>query len=111
LARSLTDPPLESAPVGVGVGVGVGDADALGEGNGHGPSQPMFGVFVGGAPHPSTQLLAFCADAGVGSITSAGKIAPVSAANTTRLRMNFAIVSARTICRWDLQPVWHRQIA
>src|SRR5450830_582878 len=64
LARSPTDPPLESAPVGVGEGVGVG----VGVGVGQGPSQlagtdvdGVVGICVEQGP---SQLLDVCADAG-----------------------------------------------
>jgi hypothetical protein len=77
LARSPIDAPLESAPVGVGdglgegVGVGVGEGDGLGEGEG------------------------LCADAGrICTGISTSETATVSAADTTKWRMNFAIVSA-----------------
>src|SRR3981081_463745 len=78
LARSPIDPPLESTPVGVGLGVGegVGEGDGLGVGD--------------------------CADVGaVCTGISTSEIAAVSAADKTKLRVNFAIISARTACRWD----------
>src|ERR1700676_5438322 len=69
LARSPIDPPLESAPVGVGLGVGDGEGEGLGEGVGVGD----------------------CADAGrVWAQVSNSEIAAPSAADTTRLRMDFA---------------------
>src|SRR4051794_35845983 len=48
LARSLIDPPLESAPVGLGlglgVGVGVGEAMGVGVGVGVGVGEPAHGA-------------------------------------------------------------------
>src|ERR1700676_212519 len=77
LARSPIDPPLESAPVGVGLGVGEGVGEGLGDGEGD------------------------CADAGeICTSISTSEIAAASAADNTKLRVNFAIVSARTVCRW-----------
>src|SRR5450755_1683157 len=72
LARSLTDPPLESAPVGVGDG--VGDGEALGVGIGVGVGEPQ------SSKHS-------CADAGADCIASTSQVAPVSATNTTKLRV------------------------
>src|SRR5467141_3481452 len=73
LARSPIDAPLESAPVGVGVGEGLGDGEGVG-----------VGVGVGGG---------VCADAGrVCSGVSSSETAADSRADTTKWRMNFAIV-------------------
>src|SRR3954452_20741048 len=44
LARSLIDPPLESAPVGLGLGVGVGVGEAMGVGVGVGVGEPAHGA-------------------------------------------------------------------
>jgi len=97
LARSPTDAPLESAPVGVGVGDGLGEGEGVGDGEGEGLGDGL-GEGEG-----------LCADAGsVCTGISSSESTAVSAADTTRLRMNFAIFSARTVYRWDR---CHRQRA
>lgn len=83
---------------GVVVGVGVGVAVGLGEGDGLGYSVTTNSLFTIVAPPANVGTVC------TWSITS--EIAAVSAAGTTRLRVNLAIVSARTACRWD-----HRQAA
>jgi hypothetical protein len=90
LARSWTDPALESEPIGVGVGLGVGDGvgDGVGEGDGVGD-----GENVGDG---------LCADAGmVCAEISSSEAAAASALDKVKLRVNITIVSARTACRWD----------
>jgi hypothetical protein len=90
LARPPIDPPLELAPVGVGVGLGEGEGVGVGVGVGEG-----LGVGVGVG-------VGVCADAGtVCAAISTSETAAVSAAGTTKLQANLAIVSARTACRWD----------
>jgi hypothetical protein len=92
LARSLTDPALEFEPVGVGVGLG----DALGVGVGVGEGEY---VGVGEGEYVGDGL---CAEAGtVSAGISSREIAAASAVDRVKLRVNFAIVSARTACRWD----------
>src|SRR5258708_704715 len=119
LARSVIDAPLEAEPVGVGegevtgvgvdVGVGVGFGvgvdvdvcDGLGEGLGDGRGDGLSdGLGDGlGVEHGPSQL---CADEGlVCAGISISENAAVSAADKTRLRVNVAIVSGRTACRWD----------
>src|SRR6266700_5505479 len=85
LPKSLIDPALESTP-----------------------------VTAGGARSPS-QLLSqhseqSCADAGDGCNWTTSQTAAVSAADTTKRCAKFAMVSARTACRWDhRQGGWHPQ--
>src|SRR5689334_4955439 len=107
-ARSLIEPALESAPVsggalvgavlarGVDVWLGVGDGEADGVGVGDG-----LGVGVGElhSTHSSNGVgEGDCARAGGDCIAST---ATRSAAGTRALRAKFAMVSARTACRWD----------
>jgi hypothetical protein len=92
LARSLTESALEVEPVGVGVavGVGLGVGDGVGVGVGDG---------VGEGEYDGDGL---CAEAGMASAgISSREIAAASVADRVKLRVNFAIVSARTACRWD----------
>src|ERR1019366_528737 len=89
LATPLIDDPLEFAPVGVGLG--DGDGSDVGDG-------VRDGELVG----DGSQLQSPSADAGPICIgISTNQVAAISAADTTRLRENPAIVSARTACLWD----------
>jgi len=55
LARSLIEPALESAPVGLGLGVGEGDATGVGVGVGVGVLEPAgHGCWVCPDPSPET---------------------------------------------------------
>src|SRR5450755_11423 len=88
LARSLIDPALESAPVGVGVGDGLGEGEGVGVGEGLGD-----GLGEGEG---------LCADAGsVCAGTSTSETAAASSADTIKRCVNLAIFSVRTACRWD----------
>jgi hypothetical protein len=113
LARSLTESALELDPIGVGVavgdglglgdalGVGVGVGDGLGDGVGEGEYSGV-GEGEGG--------VGLCADAGMVSAgVSSREIAAASATDRVKLRMDFAIISVRTACRWD--RCRHRQAA
>ena len=96
LARSLIDPALEPEPVGVGVGVGVGEVAGVGVAVGVG-----VGVGVGLGDGVGVGV-GVCADAGMFCAgISASEIAAESAVEKIKLRVNSAIVSARTACRWD----------
>src|SRR6266576_2055869 len=87
LARSPIDPALESAPVT------TGGADDPCPSPSPAPSQ---------SPPHSFIVCNLCADAGDGCIcTSTSQTDAVSAADAIKLRVNFAIVSARTTCQWN----------
>src|SRR6185312_234418 len=95
-ASVLIDPALEPPSVG-GVGAGGGGGGGVGAGVGggvgHGPSQNS------------------CADAGfVCAAISISVTAAANAADTMAPRVNFAIISARTTCRWGRcrhRQAWH----
>src|SRR6266581_7490514 len=109
LARSLIEPALLSAPVGVGFGVGVGVGLGLGLGEGVGvgvgvgvdvdvevgvPVEVSLGVRV---PHSDTQLVRISPAADAGCIgVSKSKIPAISAADTIKLVVRCAMVIART---------------
>src|SRR5882757_9854210 len=106
LARSLIDPALESAPVGVGVGVGVG----LGEGEGVGVGDGL------GDGEGLGEGEGLCAEAGTACAPiTTSESAAVSAADRMQWRGRSVIFTARTACRWDrcrrpwqaLASVWH----
>jgi hypothetical protein len=106
----LTESALEFEPVGVGVEVGVGVGVAVGEGLGDGEGDGDGDGDGDGLGEGENVGDGLCADAGMVSAgISASEIAAASAAETTKLRVNFAIVSARTACRWD--HCRHRQAA
>jgi hypothetical protein len=101
LARPLTDPPLEPAPVG--------------QGGGTKPSSP--GVYVGVEVEVDVEQDVDWANATPGSPPRNSSVAATTrVANKIQLREIFAIVSGRTRCRWDrcrhreaLPEEWHPQ--
>jgi hypothetical protein len=90
LARPSIDPPLELAPVGDGLGVGEGVGEGDGDGLGDGEKD--------------------CADAGeICTAINTSEIAAARTADREKLLAIFAIISVRTVCRWD--RCRHRQQA
>jgi hypothetical protein len=103
LTRSLIEPALESAPVGLGVGVGVGDGVGLAElapigvdeEVGVGDGLPDGFGFEVHSPVQSPTVTWFCADANCIGVRKS-KIPATSVADPIKSLMRLTMISART---------------